>query len=56
MYNNFVITSVVYDKSKHPLSTPEMKAQRYVRYFMSSLFEIVRLMNFIQKHNRCVML
>ena len=40
----------MYDELNHPLSTPDMKAKRYLQFFMgSSLQEIVRLLNVMQK-------
>ena len=46
LYNNFIIPSGVYDELKHPLSTPDMKAIRYLQFFMiSNLHDIVRLLN-----------
>ena len=49
LYNNFIIPSAVYDELKHPLSTPDMKAKRYLQFFRgSSLQEIVRLLNVMQ--------
>ena len=49
LYNNFIIPSAVYDELKHPLSTPDMKAKRYLQFFMgSSLHEIVRLLKVMQ--------
>ena len=49
LHNNFIIPSAVYDELKHPLSTPDMKAKRYLNYFMiSNLHEIVGLLNVMQ--------
>ena len=49
LYNNFIIPSAVYDELKHPLSTPDMKAKRYLQFFMTSnLREIVGLLNVMQ--------
>ena len=49
LHNNFIIPSVVYDELKHPLSTPDMKAKRYLQFFkISNLHEIVGLLNVMQ--------
>ena len=49
LHNNCIIPSVVYDELKHPLSTPDTKAKRYLEFFMmSNLHEIVGLLNVMQ--------
>ena len=49
LHNNFIIPSAVYDELKHPLSTPDMKAKRYLQFFMiSNLHDIVGLLNVMQ--------
>ena len=49
LHNNFIIPSAVYDELKHPLSTPDMKAKRYFKFFMiSNLHEIIGLLNVMQ--------